>query len=151
MHCDKHVPKMILESAQMLCTAYHESSPHKIEEVEKNCSKFYKAAYKNHPSTVWARESISHWIWLYYLGLFLCKEYTLRYGKTHASEGLIKAMGECPPDLPDGGFKEPPQCMPEEWKDESTVEAYRTYYFMDKSYFAKWTKGRPSPSWWGRT
>ena len=41
--CDKHVVKMILESAQMLCSIF-EDAP-------------YKRAFYNHPCTIWARES----------------------------------------------------------------------------------------------
>ena len=52
-HCDKHVVKMILESSQMLCTA------HRLLSGEDYCNDkgLYKLAYKNHPSTKWARES----------------------------------------------------------------------------------------------
>ena len=44
---NKHVVKMILESAQMLCAAHHvignpDDSP-------------YRLAHKNHPSTIWVR------------------------------------------------------------------------------------------------
>ena len=44
-HCDKHVVKMILETAQMLSTAY-----------QKHCGEdtnLYKPAYPKHPMTIW--------------------------------------------------------------------------------------------------
>ena len=46
---NKHVVKMILESAQMLCTSHHyygngDNVP-------------YKKAHYNHPSTIWVREN----------------------------------------------------------------------------------------------
>ena len=51
-------------------------------------------------------------------------------------------------DIPDGFFKEPPQCMPDEYKDNDYVTAYRKYYQGAKSYFAKWQRGVDAPEWW---
>ena len=54
MYCDKHVVKMIIESAQMLCTTHHilgAAAP-------------YKKIHVNHPCTVWTRESIDNYNWL---------------------------------------------------------------------------------------
>ena len=45
-----------------------------------------------------------------------------------------------------GDFVDPPQCMPETCKGGDTVSAYQTYYILEKSRFAKWTK-RPVPEW----
>ena len=48
MLCDKHVVKMILETAQLLSTAHHlTGSP--------LACKLYKMTHKNHPSAVWVR------------------------------------------------------------------------------------------------
>ena len=59
-HCDKHVVKMILESAQMLATA------HRV--VDKNDDDIlYREAYKNHPSTKWVRSNLYHYTWLWSL------------------------------------------------------------------------------------
>ena len=49
---NKHVVKMILESAQMLCTAHH---CYGDREQKENVP--YKQAHLNHPSTIWARRS----------------------------------------------------------------------------------------------
>ena len=38
--------------------------------------------------------------------------------------------------------------MPDEYKDDDYVTAYRKYYKGDKAYFAKWEKGRQQPEWW---
>ena len=56
---NKHVVKMILESAQMLCTAYHLLDPCNSDDIP------YKVAHKNHPSTIWVRYSAPHYLWLY--------------------------------------------------------------------------------------
>ena len=74
---NKHVVKMILESAQMLCAAHH---------VLGNSDDLpYKLAHKNHPSTIWARENSLHYDWLYEHFVALSREYRKRYGKTHMS------------------------------------------------------------------
>ncbi len=46
-HVDKHVVKMILESAQLLSTAV------RLSGIDAG----YKAAYKNHPCAIWTRQS----------------------------------------------------------------------------------------------
>jgi hypothetical protein len=50
--CNKHVVKMSLESAQMLCSAF------------ENGEAPYKRSYYNHPCTKWARESQANYEWL---------------------------------------------------------------------------------------
>ena len=53
-HYDKHKVKMILEAAQMLCTAHRMYS---LELYE--CDDIpYKKAHVNHPSTIWARQNL---------------------------------------------------------------------------------------------
>ena len=147
MHCDKHVVKMILETAQMLSTAWR---------MTENDSKYanehgmYKSAHKNHPSTVWVRHGILNYVWTNRLFEHLCKEYTHRYGKHHASERLLQAFTN---DVPYETtiVKSPlpfPQCMPDQYKVEGdAVTAYRNYYQGEKAYFAQWNKGRDIPEW----
>jgi len=65
---NKHVVKMILESAQMLCTAHHEL----LDEPDVP----YKPAHVNHPSTIWCRQNTRHYFWLYEHMLALGHEYT---------------------------------------------------------------------------
>ena len=70
---NKHVVKMILESAQMLCTAHHcYGDKDQVENVP------YKQAHLNHPSTIWARRSRATYMWLYEHMLALGHEYTHR-------------------------------------------------------------------------
>ena len=51
MMCDKHVVKMILESAQILSTA------HRVLDGDEHADNvgMYKMTHKNHPSTIWVR------------------------------------------------------------------------------------------------
>jgi DNA-binding XRE family transcriptional regulator len=37
--------------------------------------------------------------------------------------------------------------MPDKYKDEDPVKAYRNYCINEKTY-AKWEKGRKKPEWW---
>ena len=50
---DKHKVKMILESAQMLCTAHHHYNNGDYVP--------YKKAHYNHPSTIWCRQNIKQY------------------------------------------------------------------------------------------
>ena len=142
MSCDKHVVKMILESAQMLSTA------HRVLDGDEYADKvgLYKMAHKNHPSTIWVRSSYQHYKWLYDHMVALMREYTYRYGKHHATERLLTPLSEYPQAIPVGDYTNPPQCMPEICKGEDTVLAYQNYYIIEKSGFARWTK-REIPTW----
>ena len=79
MMCDKHIIKMILESAQMLCTAKRVLDGKEYFDTTKNGRKIkrwrlensneeaiiYKAGWLNHPSTQWVMKSAYNYIWLY--------------------------------------------------------------------------------------
>lgn len=129
---DKHKVKMILESAQMLCTAHH----HYAEKLGYDNSYIpYKKAHYNHPSTIWCRQNSRQYYWLFHHMLALGNEYTKRYGKKHLSiTKCFDALKNCPVGMPLGGkFNEPPQAMPDEYKVEgNSVQAYWNYYIGDK-------------------
>lgn len=135
-HCDKHVVKMILETAQLLCGA------HWVTGSEAP----YKLSHKNHPCSIWVRESLSNYLYLCDLGLELCKEYTYRYGRTHKSQQIIEWCLDKKLNIKDKGFTEPPKAMPNECKLESVIDSYRNYYIKEKKSFAKW-KNREIPDW----
>ena len=140
--CDKHVPKMLLESAQMLSTAVQKYTD-RIEEL-------YKPAYPNHPMTKWVGFNRDCFRWALENAVFISQEYCKRFKKLHKSSKIINNIydNNYIDDIPDGFFKEPPQCMPDEYKHKNYVTAYRRYYNTDKKYFAKWEKGRSCPEWW---
>jgi hypothetical protein len=126
---DKHIVKMILESAQMLCTAHQilDSKTH-IDGVE-----LYKVAHKNHPSSVWVRSNKHHYNWLYEHFVELSNEYTQRYKKTHTTYSKLSHVLLTPPqNIPSKPFEVPPQCMPDEYKTKSTTTAYLKYYAKEK-------------------
>ena len=123
---DKHKVKMILESAQMLCTAHHHYG--------NGDNVPYKKAHYNHPSTIWCRQNASQYMWLYDHMIALGEEYTKRYKKTHLT--IIKCkevLKQLPPTIPDSTFTEPPKCMPDHHKvPDCSVTAYWNYYEQDK-------------------
>ena len=152
MHCDKHVVKMILESAQMLSTA------HRVLDGDDyaDANILYKPTHKNHPSNVWVRENHDNYRWLHFLFLHLLLEYEKRYNKTHACNRLVNHLSPCPENIITDDEKNVfnvhlylPQCMPDQYKVEGdAVQAYRNYYKAEKSYFAKWQRGTSEPTWW---
>jgi hypothetical protein len=142
-HCDKHVVKMILETAQLLCGVHHVTA-HDTAQVTDQVP--YKLSHKNHPCSIWARESLSNYLYLCELGLELCYEYTHRYGKRHKSQDVIAWCITNKPNIFDKGFTEPAKAMPDEYKVKSVVESYRNYYCGAKSGFASW-KMRETPEW----
>ena len=123
---NKHVVKMILESAQMLCTAHHCI-------MGEDADVPYKPAHRNHPSTIWARQSGENYTWLYRHMMELGKEYEKRYSKKHLS--IIKCedpLSILPGGILETGLTKMPQCMPDEYKDECSIQAYWNYYIGEK-------------------
>lgn len=122
---DKHKVKMILECAQMLCTAHIALGNEDVP---------YKKSHLNHPSSVWVRANSRNYQWLYNHMLALGNEYTKRYNKTHLTITKCKDILATPPlNIPTGSFSEPPQCMPDEYKvKDDSVSAYWNYYEQDK-------------------
>ncbi len=161
-HCDKHVVKMILETAQLLSTAHRvldgeeyidASSGRKIRRWRLEDSfredALYKATHINHPCAIWVRESSANYWWAFCLFRHLCEEYTFRYGKTHKTDIEVSAAISYVPDAMKtiGMFTEPAQAMPEECKVPSNaVDAYRNYYKVHKADIATWTR-REKPEW----
>ena len=121
---NKHVVKMILESAQMLCAAHHV--------LGSKLDIPYKLAHKNHPSTIWVRENSIHYDWLYFHMQALGFEYTKRYGKEHMSITKCRHLHVHPENIPHEPFEQPPQCMPDEYKDKCSIKAYWNYYIGEK-------------------
>lgn len=82
---DKHVVKMPLESCQMLSIIfskwYYDWGTIPKSDGEPYATK--KGAFRNHPSTKWAAESIYNTAWLIQHGCALASEYNERYGKIH--------------------------------------------------------------------
>lgn len=137
-HCDKHVVKMPIEAASLLSTA--------ISYRNIFVPDLYKPAFTNHPVSKWVRDSQENFRFTYKLGIALCNEYTYRYGKEHSSKKVLDACLEWSYFFPKKGLTPFVLAMPEKYKGENVVEAYRRYYREEKKEFAKWTK-RYIPKW----
>lgn len=132
--CDKHVVKMILETAQMLCSAHNGNAP-------------YKPTHVKHPCTIWTSLSMDNYEWLLSHGLALCEEYTRRYGKRHKTQDVLEWLDINRPTIPKVGLTPFAQAMPDEFKHYDAVEAYRNYYIGAKCKIAVWNHST-KPSWW---
>lgn len=170
MLCDQHVVKMVTESVQMLSTC-HRVLDGKMEIAPSNSGKrnvpryrlsdgrdkvLYHAVHFNHPCNIWIREDIIHYDWLLVHTAALSAEYTKRYKKTHACHSMIEYLLEvdAPKNIPIPtnqtrllGNHEFVQAMPDQYKDEDTVKAYRNFYVGSKSKFARWRFTTP-PKWY---
>lgn len=129
LHCDKHVVKMIIETAQLLYSAHWVLNP---EGLNENA---YKLAHRNHPCSRWVRQSLTNYMWLVSLGWWLCKEYQYRYGehKVHKTEAhIVWLMNNAPASIVFGDFTSPALAMPDEYKQDDVVDSYRLYYIESK-------------------
>ena len=136
-HCDTHVVKMILETAQLLSSAYIELDGKDVA-IKKGL--YISIAFKNHPCAKWTRKSDGNYQWLHRLLRALCYEYTIRYGKVHKTEliGMVKVLSTSPNNINKGSKTTIPQCMPDKYKSRHPVTAYRNYYIGEKLNIAKW-------------
>lgn len=139
-HYDIHVSKMVLETAQLLSTA-HRLADSPVQEM------VYKMTHKGHPSSVWTRESKSHYDWLFELFSELSKEFRHRRGKDHMSWVKLRHHLSGAPALPHNEWlRDPPQCMPSQFHAPDTVNAYRNYYTDGKRRLKSYTN-RAVPVW----
>jgi hypothetical protein len=160
-HGDKHVVKMILETAQLLSSAHRVLDGVETQVVSKNNRKIktfilgdqimednlYKMTHKNHPCAIWARESSGNYNWLASLLLALLEEYKYRYGKDHLVSTKLDYLKKLPKLIVDGPFTKPATAMPDEYiKPNNSLESYREYYRKGKIPMHSW-KGRNKPEW----
>ena len=145
-HVDKHVVKMRLEMAQLACSAHHVlgTNPSLIP---------YKISHKNHPCSIWARESLDNYLYVVNMGLLLCDELEYRFGtKEQKCKTVLEWLNINIPNIPSKGLTLPPRCMPNECKTnkkdtfEDVTQSYRNYYTQNKIHLHKWSK-REKPYW----
>ena len=163
--CDKHIVKMILESAQLLCTCHRvmdgteyygkTANGRKIKRWKhpdrKMNKHLYLAGHVNHPTNIWLRECRENYMLMFTYYKLICEEYTYRYGKEHGAKDYWWILREPPKNMPSLGkttpvpqaMKEFPQCK----VDGDSVQAYRNFYVVAKRRFATW-KERGAPLWY---
>ena len=161
---DKHVVKMILETAQLLSTAHRVLDGLEVQLLlEKNGKTrkkkvwvlddyrndvLYNATHLNHPSAIWARQSVENYNWLVEHMFALGDEYTYRYGKRHKTiEKLGYEIQSPPHNLRDWDMTPMPSCMaPEYIISDDPIVNYRNYYKLGKANIHAWKK-REAPAW----
>lgn len=155
MHCDKHVVKMILETAQILSTVWHElpEGAHYAIPAEA-----YRPTHRNHPCVKWAGRSSENYLWLVALGEALLAEFLRRYGHGHKTDRVIKALSKPPACVSKGPRTPFVCCMPDEFivaldndrrsgnHAQDVVQSYRDYYRMGKAHLLRYTN-RQQPDW----
>ncbi|MDX9787415.1 MAG: pyrimidine dimer DNA glycosylase/endonuclease V [Desulfobacterales bacterium] len=135
-HCDQHVVKMILESAQILCSALH----------IHGFNTPYKPTHLKHPCVLWAAASYDNFNWLKKLMVYLNKEYRYRFRKSmdHRSIDILGKINGMAYEA--RGLTPFVQAMPEKYQvPGDAVRAYRAYYIGEKLKFAKWRRRRRPP------
>ena len=145
---DVRLPKMVTESAQMMAASLRRHGATDEQMPLTKAGTPYKGGYAHHPCTVWAGDSDTNFLWLANHAITLCQEYKKRFGKVHACQNPIHQMSHMMPFV---GEEMTPfaQAMPDEYKDDDVVKAYRSYY-KSKQY----SKGgvryvrTDVPDWW---
>ncbi len=145
--CDKHIIKIILECVQMLSTAKHILDPENTD-----TSKIYKISHINHPCSIWVRTSYENYMWTIALVEAMHNEWKFRYNhpesKHHKSYIVSQYLKNNPPPFSNNKLTPFAQAMPDEFKRENAVDAYRLYYQSDsKKKICNWKK-RNKPDWY---
>lgn len=165
LQCDKHVVKMVTESAQMLSTV-HRILDGKLEKRPSVSGKrltdywvlpdgreqvLYKAVHVKHPCTVWTAQNDSNYMWHWKHFSALCEEYTYRYERKHKADVELRNSLERLPDRITLGELSPlplamgsnPECV--DYNDR--VGSYRNFYQTKQKRFKMiWSK-REVPEW----
>lgn len=135
---DVHVRKMILETAQILCTVsywYNVVAPYKPTHQHRLCVR-------------WPGLALGNWEWLIEHGLELGREFERRFGKKHKSADVIewcRKNGGRPEGI---GLTAFAVDIPKKWHTGDPIGSYRGYYVNTKTSLAKWTSPGVRPIWW---
>ena len=151
---DKHVTKMTLELAQLLCTCHRtvdgthgirlSATNRKLQYWQHPDTKLdavlYKPTHFNHPCSVWLRESRANYDWAFRHFEALSDEYTHRYGKTHLSwTKLSDILRVIPSNLPDVPQTEFANATDDAYRKLDVVTAYQKYYIKEKARLRAYT------------
>jgi hypothetical protein len=132
MMCDKHIPKMIVESAQMMASALRRHGAVDSQMPLTKGGTPYKGGYKHHPCTVWAGDSWHNFDWLANHAIGLLGEYYMRFGKEHACGNAIGQMNGMSWRLPNGRLTPFALAMPDEYRPTEPSTS-----LLDNDTFAK--------------
>lgn len=137
---DRRLNKMILESAQMLCSAVTITSKGMIQAP-------YQNTHVNHPCSVWTRDRIANFLWLRDHMEFLLIEYGRRFDRVHGCDYVFRFLKHNCNTIPSGPSdyaSRQPFVNSTPYKDLDVHEAYQRY-LCDK-WDADYDKLR-APNW----
>ena len=159
---DRHVVKMILETAQLLSTAHRVIDGEEYVGQSQSGRKakrwrlsgnsdaiMYAATHINHPSAIWVRENSANYVWLYDHLLALGREYTYRYGRTHLTIDKLKdILKDEPQNIKQSNvMSKMPSCMDKQYiVSLDPITNYRNYYNYGKTDLLRWSNRTP-PQW----
>lgn len=162
---DPHVCKMILETAQLLATAHRfldgkevvctkigsNGKPYKFKswvlEGQRD-SEIPKSTHVGNRCSIWARESIHNYLWLFEHFGGLLEEYTFRYGKEHSYHKLLYLLNEPPKNIPDIPSTPAVMAMDDKFViSKDPVTNYKNYYNLGKRHLHKWKIPQRRPDW----
>lgn len=157
---DRHVVKMILETAQLLSTAHRVLDGEEIlgkSKTGRSVKRYilhderdtimYQATHINHPSAIWTRTAVENYLWLVEHFYALLDEYKYRYQKTHKCTDLAYHLQSPPQNLREFDQTEMPCAMDVKYiiaKDP--VVNYQNYYRHGKFHLHSYTR-RQAPPW----
>ena len=135
----------------MLYTAWYFSNEEEFVHtlapfIKDGSRRGYKPAHKKHPMTMWIASSLENYRYACKIGIALTLEYTHRYGKIHTcAKHLLWLYQNHPTHFEERKSETAyyskegiPECMPEQFRSSSIVEAYQMYYMIDKMHFARY-------------
>jgi hypothetical protein len=150
---DKHITKMPLEACQMLSIVASKKWGHDYGTLPKKDGTPYateKGAFRNHPCTRWAAESIDNAYWLIKWGMNLCDEYSVRYGKTHSCYNTLLDAYYLFPKGKLTNVTPFVRAMPDEYKLDTSIDTFEAYkrYISSKTWvkdnYLRMPQRRPS-------
>lgn len=150
---DKHIVKMPLECCQMLSIVaspwYHNYGT--LPRIDGTPYATKKGAFRNHPCTIWAAESIHNAYWLIKHGMNLCDEYTLRFNKTHSCYNTLVHAYYLFPKGCITSVTSFVRAMPDEFKYDDSIDTFTAYkmYIASKPWVADNYRRMPQrkPTW----
>jgi hypothetical protein len=147
-HNDRHVSKQILESAQIMVAAHIALDGMWAVEAAFGTDLPLRPTHGEHPCVKWVSVSDKNYDWLQTLAVHLGQEYRARFGSVHVMAGLIDNLSVRPMKIRHVSATAIPQCMPEEYRGQDAVTAYRQFYYHEKMHLARWSAPAEIPPWW---
>jgi hypothetical protein len=133
--CNAHLNKMVVEHSQMLANCFLLDTLKYAPKTQKGTVR--KHSYYNHPVSIWLRQSIGNFKWVWYYTIKILEEREYRGFKPHFCEDFIKQCALQKPDNIEKNLDELTPfvlAMPDQYKNTDPVQAYRDYYIHDKIY-----------------